>query len=94
VSAKEQAKITKSLARISVQCNLDGDELVKCIREAWDLGKSRCGDLTITCREKTKDAAIFLFEAEQVLYQFPIPFEVLRPPPKQRSTWEPYCQDF
>ena len=80
MSAKERMRATKSIARIAARHNLDGDELLECIREAWDKGDSRCGDLTITCRKKTAKVAVFLFEDDKVLYQFSIPVRVLRRP--------------
>jgi hypothetical protein len=81
MSAKERARLTKSITRLAAQCDLDEGKLLECIREAWNSGESRCGDhLTITCRNKTEDAAIFLFEAEGVLSQFPIPVKFLRRP--------------
>lgn len=61
-----------------LQFNLDGNDLLERVQEAWEKGESRCGGLRITCRKKTKDSAVFLFEAKETLYQFPIPVEVLR----------------
>ena len=86
----KQVKGTKSLAHIAKKCNLDGDELLECVREALEKGKSRCGNLNITCRKKTKDSAIFLFESEEALHQFPIQIAALHPIPKRRSRWALY----
>jgi hypothetical protein len=81
MSTKERARVNKSITQLAAKYNLDEGKLLECIREAWNSGKSRCGDhLTITCRKKTEDAAIFLFETERVLSQFPIPVKFLRRP--------------
>lgn len=70
MSAKERVRATKSIARIAVRHDLDGDELLECIREAWDKGDSRCGDLTITCRKKTASTAIFLLKMTKFYISF------------------------
>ncbi|MHA2069524.1 MAG: hypothetical protein ACXABY_34610 [Candidatus Thorarchaeota archaeon] len=94
MSAKERARVTKSIIWLAAQCNLDEGELLECIREAGNSGESRCGEhLTITCRNKTNEAAIFLFEAERVLSQFPIPIEILRRP-ERRVVKVLHRQDF
>ena len=86
MSSKEVIRVTKSLTKIAIKHDLDGNDLLKSIREALDKGTSECGELTITCREKTKESAIFLFESEKMLYQFPIPFGMLRPIHERRRT--------
>ena len=83
MSRKEQYSVRKYLANMATRYDLENEELIECVREALNNKTSKCGALTITCRKKKKEAAIFLFESGEDLYQFPIPFEVLRIFPKR-----------
>jgi len=78
-SVSKRRKILEYLAIIAAKHDVDASELLNCIWEAWDQKESRCRELTIKCRERTKDSAIFLFTAgREVVAQFPIPTEVLQ----------------
>jgi replication factor A1 len=61
------------LARIAVKNKLNLSEFLDCIMDAWSQEESKCKELNIWCRKKTKDSAIFLFtNAEKVVAQLPI----------------------
>ena len=83
MSKREKVKVKKYLVNLAVRYDLEGDEILECVREAFNKETSKCGVLTITCRKKEKDFAVFLFEAQDDLYQFPIPFEVFRLVPRR-----------
>jgi hypothetical protein len=86
MSSKEVIRVTKSLTRIAIKHELNKNDLLKSISKALDKGTSECGELAITCREKTKESAIFLFESEKELYQFPIPLGMFHPIHERRRT--------
>ena len=78
-SASKRQKILKYLAIVAVKNNVDANEFLNCIGEAWAQEASKCGQVNVRCRERTKDSAIFLFTAgHEVLAQFPIPTEILQ----------------
>jgi len=78
-SASKRQKILKYLAIIAVKHNVDAYELLNCIGEAWSQEESKCEQVTVRCRERTEDSAIFLFTTRhEVLAQFPIPTEILQ----------------
>jgi replication factor A1 len=62
-----------------VKQNIEANEFLNCIVEAWNREESKCKQLVIRCRGKTRGTAVFLFTAgHEVLAQFPIPTEVLQ----------------
>ncbi len=66
------------LARIAVKSEVDSSEFHRCVVEAWNQEESKCEQLSIRCREKTGDSAIFLFTTgSDVVAQFPIPTTIL-----------------
>jgi len=61
------------LAIIAIRNNIDSSEFLDCIREAYDQEESECEQLSVRCRQKTEDSAVFLFTLGQdVIAQFPI----------------------
>jgi replication factor A1 len=58
---------------------VDSNVFFNCILKAWTDQESQCNPLVIQCREKTQDAAIFLFTVgKRVIGQFPIPTTILQ----------------
>jgi replication factor A1 len=76
-------RILESLARIALLHKVDSNEFFALIVQAWNRGGSRCAQLAVKCRVRTKNSAIFLFTtgrkpALKVLAQFPISSAILR----------------
>ena len=72
-------KALESLAIIALKYKIDSSELFDCIMQAWSKEKAECGQLSIICRQKTEDSAIFLFTTNQgVIAQFSIPVATLQ----------------
>jgi len=75
----KDGRILEYLAQIAVKYKVDSGEFINCIVDAWDHEESECKQLTIRCREKTKNSAIFLFtNNRKVVAQFPIPTMILQ----------------
>ena len=73
----------ENLAKIAILHKVDASEFFNRIVEAWNHDRSECKQLTIKCRKKTKNSAIFLFtkgrkRARKVVAQFPISIAILR----------------
>jgi len=65
-------RLLEYLITISLKRRIDPDKLFGKIVCAWKNGRSKCKQLTIECREKTRDHAIFLITANhEVVAQFP-----------------------
>jgi len=78
-SASKRQKILEYLAVIAVKHNIDANEFLNCIFEAWNQEKSECRQVNVRCRERKKDSAIFLFTTgHEVLAQFPVPTQILQ----------------
>ncbi|UCE29668.1 MAG: hypothetical protein JSV85_02830 [Candidatus Bathyarchaeota archaeon] len=66
------------LITISLKRRIDPDKLFDKIVYAWKNERSKCKRLTIQCREKMEDYAIFLITANhEVVAQFPMPGHLL-----------------
>jgi replication factor A1 len=81
-SYKDQ-RILESLAWIAILHRVDSNEFFDRVVEAWNHGGSECGQLTLECRKRMRNSAIFLFtkgpkRAREVVAQFPIPIAILR----------------
>jgi replication factor A1 len=77
--ASKRRKILEYLAVLAVKYDIDADEFLNCIVEAWNQEESKCEQVNVRCRERTRDRAIFLFTAgNEVLAQFPIPTQILQ----------------
>ena len=75
--------VLESLAGIAIRHKVDSNEFFDCIIEAWNHERSICGQLTIRCRKRMRNSAIFLFtngkkRERKVVAQFPISIAVLR----------------
>lgn len=71
-------RLLEYLVKMSVKQRIDPNRLFDKIVEAWKNRKSWCKHLTIQCREKMRDRAIFLIIADhKVVAQFPIPEHLL-----------------
>jgi len=83
VCSYKDGKILESLARIALLHKVDSSEFFNRIIEAWNHGGSECTQLTVKCRKRTKNSAIFLFttagkQARKVIAQFPISISILQ----------------
>jgi len=68
-----QEQSANYLAFLSVKYEVDPDQLFQALISAWKDRKSTCGNLSITCRKKIRDKAIFLVtRGHKVVAQFPI----------------------
>jgi replication factor A1 len=83
----KNSRILEYLAKIAVK--YDSSALWVDIRKAWNHGEAECQKLSIWCRERKKESAMFLFTTgPNVVAQFPIPTTLL-----QRSNQlEPYMK--
>ena len=80
-------RILEYLAKIAVK--YDSSDLWGGIRKAWNHGEAECQKLSIWCRERTRDSAMFLFTTGQnVIAQFPIPITLLQ----GNTQLEPYIE--
>lgn len=67
------------LAIIAVKYKIDSSGLLDRVIEAWNRGEAEIEQMTVKCRERTEDSAVFLFTIGQdVVAQFPIPSRVLQ----------------
>jgi len=72
-------KLLEYLTEISVRHGIDPNEFFDKFVEAWENRESTCKKLTIECRRRTRDFAIFLITTDyKVVAQFPIPEYLLR----------------
>jgi replication factor A1 len=72
-------KLLEYLTEISVRHGIDPNEFFGKFVEAWENRESTCKKLTIECRRKTRDFAIFLVTTDyKVVAQFPIPGYLLK----------------
>jgi len=72
-------RLLEYLAEISIKHMIDSNEFFDKIVYAWENRRSKCKELTIECRAKTKGGAVFLITADyDVVAQFPIPEHLLK----------------
>jgi len=75
---RNRASPGQYLAFLSVKYEVDPDKFFYALVSAGENQKSICGNLSIECRGKTQDKAIFLIMKDsRVVAQFPIPTEFL-----------------
>lgn len=73
------ARILEYLVELATKHGINTTEFFNAIVHAWDNGKATCRGLTIQCRIKKKDRAIFLItKGYRVVAQFPIPEHILK----------------
>jgi len=71
-------RLLEYIALISMKYGIDSDELFDSFIEAWNSQESTCESLTIECRKRTRDNAVFLITtSRKVVAQFPIPKHIL-----------------
>jgi len=71
---RNKVSVGEYLAFLSIKYEVDPDKLFYALISAWESQKSTCGKLSIKCRKKTHDAAVFLItKGPKVIAQFPIP---------------------
>jgi len=72
-------KLLQYLVTISLKHRIDPNKLFDKIVYAWKNGRSKCKQLTIQCREKMGDHAIFLItKNHEVVAQFPMSRNLLK----------------
>ena len=72
-------KTRDSLVLISMKYGIDSNDFFNSFIEAWEHQESTCESLSITCRTKTRDNAVFLItKGVKVVAQFPIPKHILK----------------
>jgi len=72
-------RLIEYLTRISAKYRIDPNKLFNKIVDAWKNRRSKCKQLTIQCREKLRNRAIFLITTDyKVVAQFPIPEKLLK----------------
>jgi len=70
-------RLLEYLARISVKNEIDSDKFFSFL-DAFEHVEATCGELSIECRVKTRDYAIFLItNSHKVVAQFPMPKHIL-----------------
>jgi len=71
-------RILESLALISMKYGISSDDFFDVFVEAWKHQESTCKSLSIECRKKTRNYAVFLITKScKVVAQFPIPKHIL-----------------
>jgi replication factor A1 len=71
-------RLLEYLARISVKHEIDSGKFFSSFLDAFQHDEATCGKLSIECRVKTRDRAIFLItNTHKVVAQFPIPVHIL-----------------
>jgi replication factor A1 len=75
----KEGRILENLARIAMLHKVDSNEFFDRIVEAWNHDGSECGQLTMKCRKRTRNSAIFLFtNGREIVAQFPISNAILQ----------------
>ena len=74
----DDIRLLEYLARISVKHEIDSGKFFSSFLDAFQHEEATCGELSIECRVKTRDYAIFLItNSHKVVAQFPIPEHIL-----------------
>jgi len=74
----DDIRLLKYLAGISVKNEIDSGKFFSSFLDALEHDEAMCGELSIECRVKTRDYAIFLItNSHKVVAQFPIPEHIL-----------------
>ena len=72
-------KALNSLVLISMKYGIDSNDFFNSFTEACERQESTCESLSIKCRKKTQDNAVFLItKGFKVVAQFPIPKHILK----------------
>jgi replication factor A1 len=74
----DDIRLLEYLAKISVKHEIDSGKFFSSFLDAFEHEEATCGELSIECRVKTRDYAIFLItNSHKVVAQFPIPEHIL-----------------
>jgi hypothetical protein len=74
-------RLLEYLVLISMKYGIDSEKFFDSFVEAWKHQQSKCESLSIECREKTRDNAVFLItNGLRVVAQFSIPKRILEEP--------------
>jgi len=74
----DDIRLLEYLARISVKHEVDSGKFFSSFLDAFEHEEAMCGELSVECRVKTRDQAIFLItNSHKVVAQFPIPVHIL-----------------
>jgi len=74
----DDMRLLEYLARISAKHEIDSGKFFSSFLDAFEHVEATCGELSIECRLKTRDYAIFLItNTHKVVAQFPIPERIL-----------------
>jgi len=74
----DDIRLLEYLARTSLKHGIDSDKFFSSFLDAFKHEEAMCGELSIECRVKTRDCAIFLITSgPKVVAQFPIPAQIL-----------------
>jgi len=74
----DDMRLLEYLARISVKHEIDSGKFFSSFLDAFQHDEAACGELSIECRMKTRDHAIFLItNSHKVIAQFPMPERIL-----------------
>lgn len=85
---RSKVSVGEYLAFLSTKFELDPDSFFQALITADKDKKSKCGDLSITCRSRTTERAIMLIsKGQKVVAQFPVPRWFLT---EQRNPIKPY----
>ncbi len=75
---KNSVSALEYLALVSVKYGVDPDELLCALNLAWRQEEATCRQLSIQCRGKKQDEAMFLIlEGSKVVAQFPVLYDFL-----------------
>jgi replication factor A1 len=75
---RNKASVSEYLAFLTIKYEVDPDKFFHALSSAWEGQKATCRELSIQCRGKTQDEAIFLIlKGSKVVAQFPISNGVL-----------------
>jgi replication factor A1 len=70
---RHKRSVGEYLAFLSLKYEVDPEKFFQALRSAEEHKKSKCGNLSIECRSKTKNKSIFLITRDfKVIAQFPI----------------------
>jgi replication factor A1 len=73
------SKTLETLARIVLRNGIDPDAFFIALVDAWKQNETTCQEMTINCRKKKQDSAIFLFTiGQKVMGQFSVPKHILQ----------------
>jgi len=83
-------RLLEYLARISVKHGIDSGKFFSSFLDAFEHEEATCGELSIECRVKKQDYAIFLItNSQKVIAQFSIPEHILsKTNPLKEFTYE------